>query len=179
DFGLVKSYRDNDQSSADATQTLSITGTPQFIAPEAVARPDKVDQRSDLYAVGALAYYLLTGDHVFTGDSAFEVMQHHVSTRPEPLHERNVDLLDSDLESLVMRCLEKEASQRPQSAREIVRILLSCHSCGTWSAETQEEWWVTFREQEGRFDAEDGPKSSTILEPTLQINLDNRTRVGS
>jgi eukaryotic-like serine/threonine-protein kinase len=169
DFGLVKSYRENDQSSADATQTLSITGTPQFIAPEAVARPDKVDQRSDLYAVGALAYYLLTGDHVFTGNSAFELMQHHVSSRPEPLRERNGELLDSDLESLVMGCLEKEASQRPQSAREIVSLLLACHSCGTWSE----------KEQEGRFDAEDGPKSSTILEPTLQINLDNRTRVVS
>jgi serine/threonine protein kinase len=179
DFGLVKSYRENDQSSADATQTLSITGTPQFIAPEAVARPDKVDQRSDLYAVGALAYYLLTGEHVFTGDSAFEVMQHHVSTRPEPLHKRNGELLDSNLESLVMRCLEKDASARPESAREIVSILLSCQSCGTWSVEAQERWWATFREQEGRFDAKDGPKSSTILEPTLKINLDNRTRVVS
>ena len=179
DFGLVKSYRENDQSSADATQTLSITGTPQSIAPEAVARPDKVDHRSDLYAVGTLAYYLLSGDHVFGGNSAFEVMQHHVSTRPDPLRERNGEVLDSNLESLVMRCLEKEASRRPQSAREIVQILLSCQACGTWNVEAQERWWAGFREQEDRFEVKDGPKSSTILEPTLQINLGNRTRVVS
>ena len=177
DFGLVKSYREGEGSPADATQTLSITGTPQFIAPEAVSRPDKVDQRSDLYAVGALAYYLLSGDHVFRGDSAFEVMQHHVSSQPEPLRERMGEDVDRALEAIVMRCLEKNASQRPESAREMIGELLACKSSGTWSVEAQEQWWASYREQGASVRSGDEPKSSTILEPTLQINLDNRTRV--
>ena len=176
DFGLVKSYRDKDATASDVTQTLSITGTPQFIAPEAVSRPDQVDHRSDLYAVGALAYYLLSGDHVFTGESAFEVMQHHVSSEPEALRQRIGAPVDPILEKLVHQCLEKQASKRPQSARAILDVLVTCSSNGSWSHTEQEAWWSQFRRQSSEATETSQSKSSSILEPTLKIDLDDRTR---
>ena len=176
DFGLVKAYKQNESAEEDATQTLSITGTPQFIAPESVSRPDLVDQRSDLYSVGALAYYLLIGEHVFDGESAFEVMQHHVSTPPVPPAQRT-DGVDQDLELLVLSCLEKQPDRRPSSAHELNVGLRKCRAAQSWTEEERRAWWKQFRTTPAISAASSAPTTSSILEPTLQINLDNRTRV--
>lgn len=172
DFGLVKSYRE--EISTEASQSLSIAGTPQFISPEMITHPDQIDHRSDLYALGALAYFLLTGCHVFEANTSFEMMQHHVSTFPKSPNERIGKGLDADLERLVMQCLEKSPKDRPTSASELIGHLDACRASKSWRREQQIEWWKTFRESEQK---KATPKSATILEPTLQINLDERTRL--
>lgn len=177
DFGLVKSCCDDKATSTEATHAFTIAGTPQFIAPEAVSRPDRVDQRSDLYAVGLLAYYLLTGGHVFDGESAFEVMQEHASKTPEPPRERLGTSVDPTLENLILQCLEKKPVNRPASARAMVAALHQSSAHGKWTSKEREDWWVAFRARQGERPKAGAPKSSTILEPTLQINLGERTRV--
>lgn len=198
DFGLVKHYRENaidqnaideneshddhidhtdhdhtDENEFDDDRTLTIAGTPQFISPEMV-KHQNADHRSDLYSLGALAYYLLSGKNVFEGNT-FEVMQHHISTCPIPPHIRIGKGLDLDLEKIVMCCLEKDPNARPASAKSLWEQLDACHSAGLWSEKDQAEWWKAFYETQLE-DAID-QKSSTILEPTLQINFNERTRL--
>ncbi len=174
DFGLVKPYRGEAASATEATHTWTITGTPQFISPEAVSRPEQVDQRSDLYALGALGYYLLTGSHLFGGESPFEVMQKHVSRPPEPPRQRLGATVDADLETLILQCLEKEPVRRPQSARAVIAALRQSPACGAWTAGQAADWWTQFRE---RCKARQQKSPPAPSEPTLQIYLGERTRV--
>ncbi len=177
DFGLVKSSGSGMAASVEASNSLTITGTPQFISPEAVSNPEKVDQRSDLYAVGALGYYLAAGCHVFEGDSAFTIMQQHVSEELIPLSERLGRSVDPVLESVIHACLAKRMEDRPQSAREVLRRLSEAPCRAQWTEADREAWWQEYQSRANRPDGAQAPKSSTILEPTLQINLGDRTRV--
>jgi hypothetical protein len=140
DFGLVKTVREPDDTGL--TQDGTLTGTPLYMPPEALADPDKVDARSDLYSVGAVGYYLLTGTHVFDGKTVVEVCGHHLHTPPTPPSERLGETVPPDLESLILRCLEKDADQRPQNARELEQGLLGCTKVGTWEREQAEQWWA-------------------------------------
>ncbi len=124
DFGLVKELEGADD--AGLTQANSITGTPQYLAPEAITAPASVDARSDLYALGAVGYFLLTGSHVFEGATIVEVCGAHLHKTPEPLSERLGDPLPPDLEALILKCLAKKPEERPQSADELERALAAC-----------------------------------------------------
>jgi CHASE1-domain containing sensor protein len=138
DFGLAKDL------SADARHDLSrssiFVGTPLYLAPE-VARREPIDGRTDLYGVGAVAYFLLTGKPVFEGANAVEVCAHHLSSAPEPPSERLGAPLPAGLEALVLRCLAKDAADRPASAEELAAAL---HALGLepWTAEEARRWWA-------------------------------------
>ncbi|MBW2457816.1 MAG: serine/threonine protein kinase [Deltaproteobacteria bacterium] len=140
DFGLVKAMREPADSSL--TQDGAITGTPLYMPPEALINPDDVDARSDLYSVGAVGYYLLTGSHVFDGESVVEICGHHLHSAPVPPSERLAEPVPTDLEAVILRCLEKDAGERPQSARELQEQLLACADVGNWSREQAERWWA-------------------------------------
>ena len=84
DFGLVKDVRGGAASDATITTTDAITGTPHYMAPETITAPDTVDARTDIYALGAVGYWLLTGTHVFRGNTVMEVLAHHLHSAPEP-----------------------------------------------------------------------------------------------
>lgn len=176
DFGLAKSYQDYAKVSAEVSHSLTIAGTPQFISPEAVSLPDQVDHCSDIYAVGALGYYLLTGGNVFDGESAFEVLQKHVSSTPETPRQRLGVAVEDSLEKAIMKCLEKEPSNRPQSAQALIAILRSSSAYQTWTEDQAAEWWREFREHQAARSRSDSP-ATAISEPTLQIQLDQRTRM--
>lgn len=176
DFGLAKPYPGYAEVSAEVSHSLTIEGTPQFISPEAVSSPEQVDQRSDIYAVGALGYYLLTGGNVFDGESAFEVLQKHVSSTPEPPRQRLGVAMESSLEKAIMECLEKEPSNRPQSAQSLITILRSSSAYRTWTESQAAEWWKEFQERRAARPCSDSP-ATDISEPTLQIQLDQRTRM--
>lgn len=175
DFGLAKPYQDCTRASPEVSHSLTIAGTPQFISPEAVSSPDQVDHRSDIYAVGALGYYLLTGGNVFDGESAFEVLQKHVSSTPKPPHQRLGVAVESSLEKVIMECLEKEPSNRPQSAQALITILRSSLAYQTWTEEHAAEWWKEFRERQAARPHPDSP-ATVVSEPTLQIQPDRRTQ---
>jgi serine/threonine-protein kinase len=89
-----------------------------YLSPEAIKAPDIVDARSDLYGLGAVGYFLESGQHVFSGATMIEVCAHHLNTRPLPPSERLGRQVPAELERLLLGCLEKEPGRRPQSAAE-------------------------------------------------------------
>ncbi len=141
DFGLVKDIaglsgaRDPSLSSAD-----SIIGTPLYLAPEAIQSPDKVDGRADLYALGAVGYFLLTGTPVFSGETLMEVCAEHLHTSPAPPSERLGRPLPPDLERAVLGCLAKKPEERPQNADELREQLLAC-DVPPWTTAEARSWW--------------------------------------
>jgi eukaryotic-like serine/threonine-protein kinase len=138
DFGLVKT------AAADAGQSLAtnegvIVGTPAYMAPE-MAVGDMVDARTDLYALGCVAYYLLTGEHVFTGDTVLNVISQHLQARPVPPSERTELPIPTSLEHLVLACLAKDPEERPQNARQLAQSLDTIDGM-TWGEEQAVRWW--------------------------------------
>jgi serine/threonine-protein kinase len=145
DFGLVKPQMEKDDekvSRADA-----IVGTPAYMAPESILRPDLVDPRSDLYAVGSVAYFLLTGRDVFEGTTVVEVCAAHLHTKPEPPSARLGAPVPADLEAIVMSCLAKSPDARPASADALRSQLLACVDAKGWSDARGHEWWEQRRER--------------------------------
>ncbi len=103
-------------------------------------RSGAADPRSDIYAVGAVGYYLLTGCHVFTGQTVMEICGHHLHTQPVSPSERIGHALPPDLEAWVMRCLEKSPDSRPGSAAEAAEELATAYDV-SWDTERAHEWW--------------------------------------
>ena len=166
DFGLVKEVSADDDTSL--TREGEITGTPLYMAPEALTSPDNVDARADIYAVGAVGYFLLTGQHVFTGRTLVEVCGHHLHTKPAPPSERLESSLPEDLEALILRCLEKDPGRRPQSAPELAGRLLACRHSDAWTAREARRWWEAHWPELQREAAE---PSATERARMLEIDL--------
>ncbi len=139
DFGLVKS-RDT-QGQLELTAANATLGTPLYMSPEAVERPLAIDARSDLYSVGAVGYFLLTGERLFDCATLGEVLVSQVKRLPPPPSARLGKLVSSDLESLLMSCLAKDPALRPPSARSLGEALGACQSAGAWTRALAEEWW--------------------------------------
>jgi serine/threonine-protein kinase len=138
DFGLVKETKSD---APELTQSNTITGTPLYMPPEALMSAESVDARSDLYALGAVAYYMLVGDHVFNGDTLIEVCGKHLHLRPEPPSVRSGRALPEALEQLVLECLEKRPKDRPQSARSLLERLTQVE-VEPWDRRDAERWWA-------------------------------------
>lgn len=121
DFGLIKEL----EAGPDVTCTdeLSVIGTPLYVSPEALIDPGSLGPEADLYALGAVGYFLLTGSAPFSGQSAVEVCAHHLHTDPVPPSTRTGRAIPRELEALILRCLEKDPSKRPASAASLERAL--------------------------------------------------------
>lgn len=141
DFGLVESTRV--ESAASATHQ-GIIGTPLFMSPEAALRQAVIDHRSDLYSLGAVGYYLLTGRPPFIGNSLPEMLRHHVETMPVPPSARCDVPVSTELEQLLMQCLSKEPSQRPANAVELAERLTACVPIEPWTDQLAARWWTNF-----------------------------------
>jgi eukaryotic-like serine/threonine-protein kinase len=139
DFGLVKTLDGDD---ANLTSTQAVTGTPLYASPEAISHPDRVDARTDVYAVGAVAYYLLTGAPVFQGATVVEICMQHVKAVPEPPSIRVGRPISPDLESLLLRCLAKSPPDRPDNAEALLHDLEACVVEGHWTAAGAAAWWT-------------------------------------
>jgi serine/threonine-protein kinase len=136
DFGLVKSL---DARATQLTKEGSLTGTPAYMPPERVLGRS-ADERSDLYALGCVAYWMLTGRTVFAGEP-MAVMVHHARTMPQPPSELSASPIPDRLEQIVMRCLEKAPRDRPSSAIELWRLLGEVPLATEWTTERAEAWW--------------------------------------
>jgi eukaryotic-like serine/threonine-protein kinase len=141
DFGLVKDVRANAASEATVTSTDSITGTPHYMAPETITAPDSVDARTDIYALGAVGYWLLTGTHVFRGNTVMEVLAHHLHSAPEPPSVRMNAPVERDLEKVLLACLAKRPDDRPPSAHAVRDQLRACYAATRWTNQRASEWW--------------------------------------
>jgi serine/threonine protein kinase len=140
DFGLVKAtwtMGEDDQLTSEG----AITGTPAYMAPEAALGGRDLDARVDLYGLGCVAYWLLTGERVFLGRTAVEVLMHHVKTPPVPPSERSLRPIPSDLEALVLACLAKEPDDRPPSAEWLAARFAECRTDEAWTPERARLWW--------------------------------------
>ncbi len=138
DFGLVKSTRDHDDP--ERTDTRSIKGTPHYLSPEAVDRPQDVDSRSDLYALGAVGYYLLAGRPVFEGDTVFQICMQHVQATPAPLSQVRAESVPEELEQVILSCLAKRTEDRPPSAQAVADALDRL-DLPPWTRADAERWW--------------------------------------
>ena len=138
DFGLVKEVDESD--AAKLTHEDVVAGTPQYLAPETIQAGYTPDPRSDLYALGAVAYYLLTGSPLFAG-RPLQVIQSHLTASPEPLSARLGRPVPPKLEGLVLACLEKDPNLRPESAQALLDRLAGCDDVEPWSAEEARTWW--------------------------------------
>ena len=136
DFGLVKTSVGAEPSLA--TIEGVIMGTPAYMAPEMALGAD-VDGRADMYALGCVAYYLLTGEQVFTGDTLLKVITQHLQAVPTPPSERTELPIPPALEHLVLTCLAKKPEDRPQ-ARQLAQSLEAINGM-TWDEEEASRWW--------------------------------------
>ena len=136
DFGLVKDL----EEAEGITQADTLTGTPLYLAPEAI-RGEDVDGRADLYAVGAVGYYLLAGRNVFEGKTLVEICGHHLHAAPTSPSERLGRSLPPKLEAVILSCLEKDLARRPRTARELARALDACDDVEAWTEEQACAWW--------------------------------------
>lgn len=139
DFGLVKALGGEHQARVTAADTLM--GTPLYLSPEAVQQPDSVDSRADLYAVGAVGYFLLTGSPVFRGESVMEICMQHVKAAPEPPSSRLGREISRGLEAIILQCLAKNREQRPASADALIDELEQCETKTSWSRADAAAWW--------------------------------------
>jgi serine/threonine-protein kinase len=141
DFGLVKKHRATDEDRGDLTQHGTAVGTPTFMAPEMLWDGGPVDGRADIYALGCVAYWLLTGLLVFEGPSAMAVIVSHARDIPELPSARSELDIPPALERIVMECLEKEPTNRPQSATELAGRLDKVVFDNPWTSESAAKWW--------------------------------------
>jgi serine/threonine protein kinase len=111
------------------------------MSPEAIQLPNSVDSRSDLYAVGAVGYFLLTGQPVFEAESVVDLCQKHVATPPVPPSERERIKVPLELEGAILACLEKSRAKRPQTARDLAALISRCAEATAWSIEDSDAWW--------------------------------------
>jgi serine/threonine-protein kinase len=140
DFGLVKATWSMGEDDHLSTEGM-ITGTPAYIAPEAALGGRPIDARVDLYGLGCVAYWLLTGERLFIGRTPVEVLLHHVKTPPVPPSERVGREIPADLEALVLSCLAKNPDDRPPSAEWIATRLAECETPEKWTPQRAQRWW--------------------------------------
>jgi serine/threonine-protein kinase len=143
DFGLVKAV---DDSGADdlLTKAGTIVGTPHYMAPETLRNTVPVEPAADIYALGAVGYFLLTGRHVFEGDSIVEICAQHLTEQPRAPSEYREQPVDPELEALILRCLEKDPANRFSSGSELAMALESLELPG-WSLDEARRWWSAHR----------------------------------
>jgi serine/threonine-protein kinase len=170
DFGLVKPV----ESSADVALTgvNTLTGTPLYMAPEAIQSPDGVSPRSDLYSLGALAWYLLVGHPPFEGSSIVEVCGQHLHALPRRPSVALRASVPSELEDIVLSCLEKKPEERPADARVLRRQLEQCKLAELWTEQRAIEWWNT--RGLSLSSAPPAADSEPALQRTLSLDLNER-----
>lgn len=150
DFGLVKEL---------GTDTSSTTTA--------------VDARTDLYAVGGVAYYLIAGTHVFAAETIVEVCSHHLHTPPEPPSKR-AEGVPRDLEQVILRCLAKSPGDRFADARELEDALLACDAAEDWSDDLAEHWWERQRAAAVEARPTFAPRPSEVPPGPVDVDLGAR-----
>ena len=141
DFGLVAEVKGH-AGAADGRER-AVVGTPAYMAPEQVLNDRPLDQRCDLYALGAVAYHLLTGRPPFEGESPTQVMNVQVRDPVVPPMRFRPDMGD-DLERVVLRCLAKAPEDRFPDAEELGNALAACTSAAGWDSRKAASWWAEF-----------------------------------
>jgi len=142
DFGLVK-FKTPVHGAGQSLLTMDnrASGTPAYMAPEIILGEADVDRRADVYALGCVAYFLLTGQLVFEADTPMKMLLQHVQEKPIPPSQRTELPIPPELDALIMSCLEKDPKKRPQSAEELLQFRWDCRTCERWTNGMANAWW--------------------------------------
>jgi hypothetical protein len=169
DFGLIKAI--DDENAQMLTAADSIAGTPMYISPEGIENPNAVDARSDLYALGAVGYFLITGTRPFDAKNVVELCMKVVNTAPEPPSQRLGKPVSAELEAVLLCCLAKKQSDRFASAEELAAALRACPAYGTWSPGDAAVWWKSHST------AKAAAKPTQSATPTPNVDAHTNTMV--
>jgi len=172
DFGLVQSINAEAAGVTFATRA-EILGTPHYLSPEAALASSHVDARSDLYSLGAVGYFLITGHLVFEAATVFEAMLHHVQTTPLPPSQRTEQPVPPDLEALILCCLQKNPADRPLDAAALRRDLRRLSAALDWTDQHARGWWQAFRGARQHH----APSLAAPDAPTVLVDLESRAAV--
>jgi eukaryotic-like serine/threonine-protein kinase len=154
DFGLVKVLESNEPQ---MTGTNATTGTPAYMAPELAMGAPKIDGRTDLYGLGCVAYWLLTGHMVFEEKGSAAMMLAHLQKVPVPPSQRTELPVPESLDRAILMCLEKTPEARPANAEVFARMLDISNSNEYWTSEDAERWWLNNR-----------PENTPVLQEEVQ-----------
>jgi serine/threonine-protein kinase len=139
------------------------------MSPEAVESGANTDPRSDLYSVGAVGYYLLTGQGVFDGETIAEICRKRVEEEPVPPSARIGRPICPHLEAVILRCLKRDPKDRPQSAHELIALLAASPRIADWNVEQRAAWWVAHRETINRARADEVKPIATAKAVNIEI----------
>ena len=172
DFGLVREYLVGNNEENQLSDQAAIEGTPWFMPPESFTTPAASDPRSDLYSVGALGYYLLTGGkYVFEGESISAIHERQLAGDPVPPGQLTRNPISSGLEQLILRCLAAGPDQRPQSAGELWELLQASPRAADWKLEERIAWWEDYRNQPA---AGNAGEDAATPRPTVSVDFAGR-----
>ena len=141
DFGLVRTPKALAPGATELTVEGMAYGTPGYMAPEIAMGRTDLDGRTDLYGLGCVAYWLVTGQRVFIGETPMAEAFHHIQSKPIPPSERTQIAIPEAFEKVILACLEKEPANRPQSARELGALLAESLPDSDWTQAKAEAWW--------------------------------------
>ena len=165
DFGLVKSFEIDARNSASISAINTVTGTPLYLAPEAIVAHDSIDGRSDIYALGAVAWFLLVGRPPFEGNSVVEVCARHIHESPVPPSIALGRSIPRDLEDIVLSCLEKSREARPADARTLRSRLEACAAANEWTPQAAADWWGS------RATSEPPSSADSVTPRTIELDV--------
>lgn len=141
DFGLVKAIGEEGMEATLLTAPDATTGTPAYIAPEMVRGDGVADHRVDIYALGCVAYWLVTGRLVFQAPNAIQMMYQHANAQPIPPSQRSELEIPAALDEAILACLAKNPDDRPQNAGDLSRRLGAAMSEESWTEDRAHRWW--------------------------------------
>ena len=160
DFGLVKERATDSASGGQGSVSGSFSGTPLYMSPEQAMAYENVDGRADLYALGAVAYYLLTGRPPFTGMNVVQLLDAHATKDVVPLSKLCPGIPD-DLEHVILKCLAKTPSDRYSDATDLERALAQCEIAEAWTVERAEAWWAEHSPEQMPCEAQSSSPATT------------------
>jgi len=172
DFGLVRDYRNGDAAAATVADHL-IEGTPWFMPPEAIQGPAAADPRSDLYSLGGVGYFLLTGAYIFDAENIAEIHEKQIHAAPIPPTQRTTNPISPEMEQLILGCLAKDMNLRPPSAAALRASLLATPCAAAWTPEERLAWWNAYEQRPAGTPAEAAPDTSKPM-ATVSIDLSSR-----
>jgi eukaryotic-like serine/threonine-protein kinase len=143
DFGLVKIRKRSNAADSLVTMGQDTTGTPAYMAPECILGDVEVDRRADVYALGCVAYFALTGSLVFEAENSMQMLMHHLHTEPTRPSERSELPIPRELDNLILACLQKDPALRPQNAGELLNMAYGCQCTDSWGQQDARQWWQT------------------------------------
>jgi hypothetical protein len=175
DFGLVQEYRGENRQQMNLVGRDAVEGTPWFMPPEAIEDAAASDPRSDIYSMGALAYYLLTGAYAYDGATVREIHTKQLAGPPPPPSQLTRLPISPELDSIIMACLAAAPADRPQSVLDLRALLRATPHAADWTLRDQAEWWAQFhRQPEVKYP--DTKESAATPMATVKIDINTRLK---